>query len=186
MPHTRTKIMFAFLLALCALSIGAFIFLWNQMQAAVEDSVNASGQITADIENKESVAAEAHDLATAETYMPALTAYIVPSGGVTNFLSALGTLATSSGVASQIGNVGFVSAPAAAAFGATTLDVSMSVVGDWSHVNLFLKKLAAYPLGITIQNVTMNKFSDYQVRGKTVPAWSGTVEFTALAFPDKS
>ena len=60
----------------------------------------------------------------------------------------------------------------------------MNVIGEWKNVQFFLKELENYPLKITINSVSFNKYSDKVVNDKKISQWTGNFEFTVAKIKD--
>ena len=68
--------------------------------------------------------------------------------------------------------------------GVELLRVKMNVIGEWKNVQFFLKELENYPLKITINSVSFNKYSDKVVNDKKISQWTGNFEFTVAKIKD--
>ena len=118
-------------------------------------------------------------------YQQELTGYLIPSGGTVDFIKTLEQLVSNSGIKSDIKTVTTENNDKTNAIGAELLRINMDVLGEWKNVQFFITLLENYPLKIEIKNISLNKFSDYTVKGKSTPQWAGNFEFTVVKYKDQ-
>ena len=111
--------------------------------------------------------------------------YIIPSGGTVDFIKLLEQLVSNSNIKSDIKNVTTENDNKDNLVGAELIRINMDVLGEWKNVQFFITLLENYPLKIEIKSISLNKFSDNVVKGRSVSQWAGNFEFTVLKYKDQ-
>lgn len=184
MPKKETKILILTLLLINILSIGFFVLSLYFTDSLVKKSINTEDIIEVELKKEDIKSLMKDDLAQGKIYQEKLTNYIIPSDGTVDFIKILEQLVLNSGLKSDIKNVSNKPFPAGNTIGMEYLSVSMDVTGEWKNVQFFIKSLENYPLKIDITKLSLSKFSDYVIKGKNVPIWSGDIEFTVVKIKD--
>ncbi|MFA5651950.1 MAG: hypothetical protein WC933_01145 [Candidatus Paceibacterota bacterium] len=184
MPKKETKILVIILLLIDILSIGVFIFLFNFTKNQITESVNRENDIKTELKKEDAIVLMKNDLIQGKIYQDKLSAYIIPSGGTVEFIKTLEQLVSNTGLKYDIQTVTNEPYAKGDAIGFELLHISINVIGEWKNVQFFLKSLENFPLKIEIKKISLNKFSDYIIQGRKIPAWSGNFEFTAVKIKD--
>lgn len=185
MPQKKTKTLFIALLSLNIVFLGIFLFLFNSTKSKITESLNQESEIKTQLKMDDVRVVMKEDLLLGKQYQTKLADYILPSNSTVDFIKTIETLALNSGLKSDIKTVINEPYDKGASIGAEYLRVNIDVIGDWKSVQLFIKYLETYPLKIGIKKMSLNKFSDYILRGRTIPQWSGSFEFVVVKMKDK-
>lgn len=184
MPKKETKLFLIITLFIDALFVGTFLSLYNFTKGQVVDSVNKENSIKTELKKDELRSLMKEDLNLSKFYQTALADYVLPKGGTVDFIKTIEQIVLNSELKSDIKSVSNEAYDKGTAIGAELIRVNMNVIGKWENVQFFLKSLENYPLKITINKMSLNKFSDYFVKGKKIPQWAGALEFTVLKMKD--
>jgi len=180
MPKKETKILTFVLLLIDILMIGIFIFLFSLTKNLITESVNKENEIKTELKKEDTKVVMKNDLVLGEMYQEKLMDYIIPSDGTVGFIKILEVIVANSGLKSDIKSVSNESYGGSDLIGAEYVRISMDVIGEWKNIQFFLKSLENYPLKIEINKIILNKFSDYVIKGRKVPQWAGSFEFTVV------
>jgi len=184
MPKKQTKILIIIIFLIDIISIGVFVFLFYFTKSLVIESTDKENDIKTELKKEDSRVLMKDDLAQGKMYNKELTNYMISSGGTVNFIKTIELLVSNSGLRFNIKTVSNELFSEGDAIGAELLRISMDVTGEWKNVKFFLESLENYPLKIDINKVSFNKFSDYVVKGKNIPQWSGSFDFTVVKIKD--
>ncbi len=184
MPKKETKILVIVLVLLDILSIGAFIYLFSFTKNLIVKSVNIENEIKTELSREEVRTLMKGDIAQGKMYQSEFMNYVVPAGGTVDFIKILEQLVANSDLKYDIKSVTNAPYDKGNPIGAEYLKINMEVIGEWKNIQFFLTTLENYPLKIDINKVTLNKFSDFVVMGKTIPQWSGNFDFTVVKIKD--
>ena len=184
MPQKETKILVFTLLLINILSIGFFVLLLYFTDNLVKESINTEGIIKVELKKEDIKSFMKDDLAQGKIYQEKLANYIIQSEGTVDFIKILEQLVLNSGLKSDIKNVSNKPFSVGSTVGVEHLSVSVDVTGEWKNIQFFIKSLENYPLKIDITKLSLSKFSDYVVKGKNIPIWSGDIEFTVVKIKD--
>lgn len=183
MPKKQTKTLLISLIITDIIFVGFSMFLYNFTKTMIADSVTNEDQIKTELKKENVAVLMKDDLAKGKIYQEQLTNYLIKSGGTVEFIEILEKLVADSGLKSEIKNV------STEPYKKTNttfelLRINVDVIGEWKNINFFLTALENYPLQIDINKVSLNKYSDYNVKGKLVPQWSGSFDFTVVKIKD--
>jgi len=184
MPKKETKIFAAILLLVSILSAGLFIYLFVYTKNLIAESANKESDIKLELKKEDVRVLMKEDLVSSKLYQEKLMDYMIPSGGTVDFIKILEQLVLNTGLKSDIKNVSSEPYDKGNAIGAELLRVNMDVIGEWQNIQFFITSLENYPLKIDIKKIYLNKFSEYTVKGRKVPQWSGSLEFTVVKVKD--
>lgn len=184
MPRKKTKFLFLILSLLVVVSMGFFVFLLSFTNNLIIDSVDKEGQIKKELTRQDSLILMKDTLVTAKQYQDQIMGYAIPAGGTVDFIKDLEQLVSNAGIKSDIKSVSSEKYDKGDSMGLELVRVKMDVIGEWKNVDFFLTLLENYPLKIDINDISLNKFSDYVVGKKTIPEWSGNFEFTVVKIKD--
>ena len=185
MPKKETKTLVIIVLVIDLIFIGAFVFLFIFTQNMVDESASKVNDIKTELKKEDGVILMKDSLALGKMYQEKLADYIMPAEGTVNFITTIEQLVANTRLKSDIKTVTNVPYNKGDAIGEELLKVDLVVNGGWSNIQFFLNSLENYPLKININNVSLNKISDATVKGKNVPVWSGSIEFTVVKVKDK-
>ena len=184
MPKKETKILMMVMLFIDLLSIGAFIFLYYLTTNLINETINLSDSVKAELKMEDTAVLLKDDLALGKNFQDELMNYIIPKGGTVDFIKTIEQLVTSSGIKSDISSVINEPYDKGTAIGAELVRVNMTVIGEWKNIQFFLKLIENYPLKIDIKQASFSKVSDYTINGAKIPQWSGNFNFTAVKIKD--
>ena len=180
MPKKETKILVTVLLLINILSIGAFMSLFYFTKSLIAESVNKEDEIKKELKKEDSRDLMKDDLILGKTYQEKLMNYMISSDGTVDFIKTLEQLVLSSELKSDIKIVSSEPYSKDSSIPVELLRIKMDVTGEWKNIQFFLTSLENYPLKIDIKKVSLDKFSDYIVKGKVTPEWAGSFEFTVV------
>lgn len=184
MPQNKTKTLAIIILFIDALFIGTFFALFNITKNQITESVNKENDIKTQLKIEDIKVLMKEDLLLGKQYQKELTEYILPKDGTVDFIKTLEQLSFNSGIKSDIKSVTNTNYSKGDAIGAEYILVKMDVIGSWDNIHLFLRYLETYPLRTVINIMSLNKISDYVLKGKNIPQWSGSFEFTVVKLKD--
>ncbi|MFH1454795.1 MAG: hypothetical protein ABIF22_00490 [bacterium] len=184
MPKKQTKILVIALLLIDIISIGAFVFLFSFTQSLITESIKKENEIKKELKKQETQSLMKDSFALGEMYQEKLVSYMIPQGGVVDFIKTLEQLVSNSGLKSDIKTVSIEIYDKGGSIGTELIRINMDVIGEWKNIQFFLTSLESYPLKIDIKKVSFNKFSDYTIKGKSIPQWSGSFDFTVIKIKD--
>ncbi len=151
----------------------------------IKESINDESAIKLELQKQDARILMKSDLSQSDMYQKELTDYFVPSGGTVDFIKTIEKIVSNSNIKSDIKTVTSESNDKTNVVGAELLKINMDVIGEWKNIQFFINLLEIYPLKIEIKSVSLNKFSDSMIKGKSVPQWAGNFEFTVLKLKDK-
>lgn len=184
MPKKQTKILLIIFLLIDIISIGIFVLIFSYTRSLITESVNKASDIKTELKKEDTMVLMKDDLILGKMYQEKLMEYMVPSGGTVDFIKTVEQLVSNSGLKSDIKTVISEAYDKGDSIGAELLRVNMDVTGEWKNIQYFLTSLENYPLKIDIKKISLNKFSDYIINGKSVPEWAGSFEFTVVKLKD--
>jgi hypothetical protein len=184
MPKKETKTQVITLLLIDLISIGAFVFLFSTTNNLINESITTANDIKTELKIEDTRALMKEDLEQGQIYQEKLLNYLIPKGGTVDFIKTLEQLVLNSGIKSDIKTVSSESYDKGNSIGEELIRINMDVIGEWKNIRFFLTTLENYPLKIDIIKISFNKFSDYIIKGKTIPQWSGNFEFTVVKIKD--
>lgn len=184
MPKKETKTLVIIILLVNVLSIGIFIFLYYYTTNLITESVNVENDIKIELKKQDIRGFMKNDLTLGKMYQEKLTSYMIPSGGTVDFIKTLEQLVLNSGLKSDIKNVSTVPYDKGNSIGTELMLINIDVTGEWKNIQFFLTLLGNYPLKIDMNKLSLSKFSDYVIRGRNVPQWVGSFEFTIVKVKD--
>jgi hypothetical protein len=180
MIQKHTKILFTLFLLLDIFVVGIFLMLFGEMNNQIAETVQNTDKIKTEIKKQETLSLMKTDIQNAQIYQTALDTFLVPKGGDVDFIKTLESIAATSSVKLQVNSVVDQPLTQASTINAQLIHVNINVLGQWKDVKYFVKLLETYPLKIVLNQASLSKFSNYQINGKTVPEWSGALDFTVL------
>lgn len=184
MPKKETKTLIITLLSINIISISLFVFLFYFTESLIAESVKKEDDIKMELKKEDAIILMKEDLSLGKMYQDKLMTYVVPSGGTVDFIKTLEQLVLSSGLKSDVKSVSSELYDKGNSINLEFLKINIDVIGEWKNVQFFLTLLENYPLKININKISLNKFSDYIVGGKSVPQWAGNFEFTVVKIKD--
>ena len=184
MPKKETKRLVIILLLIDLISICAFAFLYSFTRSLIIQSVNSEGEIKTELKKEDTIILMKDALSSGKIYQDKLMGYVIPSGGTVDFIKTLEQLVANSELKSDIKVVSSETYDKGDLINLELVRINMDITGEWKNIQFFLTSLENYPLKIDIQKISLNKFSDYMVGGKSVPQWSGNFEFTVVKVKD--
>jgi len=185
MPKKETKTLLIIMGIADLFIIGLFIFIYNYTNNLINESINTESNIKTELQKQDARIMMKNDLISSETYQDKLKEYIIPSGGTVDFIKLLEQLVSNSNIKSDIKNVTTENDNKDNLVGAELIRINMDVLGEWKNVQFFITLLENYPLKIEIKSISLNKFSDNVVKGRSVSQWAGNFEFTVLKYKDQ-
>jgi len=184
MPKKKTKILIVILLVIDIISLGVFVFLFSFTKNLIAESIDKENDIKTELKKEDIRILMKGDLSLSKIYQKELANYMIPSGGTVDFIKTLEQLSLNSGVKSDIKTVASEKYNEGDSIGEELLRINMNITGEWKNVEFFLSSLENYPLKIDIKNISLDKFSEYIVKGKSIPEWAGNFEFTVVKIKD--
>ncbi|MFH0755291.1 MAG: hypothetical protein V1910_01315 [bacterium] len=180
MPKKETKILLISFLLIDIISISIFIFLFSFTKNLIADSVNKEDEIKIELKKEDAKVLMKNDFILGKMYKEKLINYMIPSGGVIDFIKILEQLVLKSEIKSDIKMLGNGIYDKGNSIGAEFVKINMNVIGEWKNIQFFLMSLENYPLKIDINKISLNKISTSVKKGKTITEWSGNFEFTIV------
>jgi len=180
MPTTKTKTFLILLIFLDIFFIAIFIALFIFTKNQISDTINKEDAIKTEIKKEETLSIMKKDVEDSKNYEDKLYGYFIGKDNVVDFLKTLDDLISSSSLKSEIQSINYESLAKINLIETELVRVKMNVKGKWENIQFFLKLLENYPLKISIKNISLNKFSDSIISGKTIPEWSADLDFTAV------
>lgn len=180
MPKKKTKILLLILIIIDLISISAFIFIFIFTKNLIAESVSKEDQIKMELKKESAAVLMKDDLAQGKNYQAQMMNYVVASDGTVAFIELLEKIVNNNNLKLNIRNV--TTEPYKKSNNSTVelLRISIDVTGEWKNVYYFLSTLENYPLQIDINKLSINKFDDTSIKGKKVPQWSGSFDFTVV------
>jgi len=184
MPKKQTKILFLALLLTDILFIGIFIFIFIFTKGLIAKSIDIEDQIKTELKKENIATLMKDDIALGKAYQEQMSNYVIKSDGTVQFIEILEKLVSESDLRPDIRNVSTEPYNKTNNQNVELLRINMDITGEWQNIQFFLKALENYPLEITIDKISLNKISDYNVKGKKMPQWSGSLNFTVIKIKD--
>lgn len=184
MPKKDTKILLAVLVVINIISLEVFWYIFNLTKRQITESVNKEDQIKMVLKTDDMRILMKDDLVLGKQYQNELMGYVLPADSTVEFIKTIEQLVSNTGLKADIKTVTNEPYDKGTAVGVEFIKIKLDVIGEWKNIQFFLKSLENYPLKIDIKKMTLHKFSDYVLRGRTIPQWSGSFEFTAVKLKD--
>jgi len=111
--------------------------------------------------------------------------YVIKADGMVDFMQFLEDSTSKMNLKSEVKSVTFEAVSGANLKNIEQMKIQMDVTGEWRDVEYFLEFLENYPISLSVKKFSLNKFSDYILKGKKVPQWVGSFEFSVIKLKDK-
>lgn len=179
MPRKETKVLIAiiFLFDLGLLVFWILIFSFTRNQ--ITDTSTKENQIKIELIKRDTAYLMKTDIKNGMDYEKNLDSYIVGKENVADLIKTVDDLAASSNLKASISSINYESSDTLSALGMEYVRINMNTTGNWKNTHLFINLLEAYPLKISIKNVSLNEVS---AAGTAIPVWSGVFDFTVIKF----
>ena len=184
MPKKETKILVITLLLIDIIFAGIFIFIFSFTKNLIAESINGENTIKDELKSEDTATLMKNDLVSAKIFQQKMADYMVSSGGTVDFIKILEQLVSNSGLKYNINTVASVPYTKDVVSNIELLKIDMDATGDWNSIQFFLASLENYPLKIDINNISLTKSSDDMIKGKNIPQWSLSLEFTVVKIKD--
>lgn len=184
MPRKQTKTLVITFLIIDIISLGGFAGLLLFTNSLIIKSTVIEDEIKAVLRKQEASVLLKEDLVLSKVFQEKMASYMIPAGGTVDFIKTIETLVSKSGLQAEIKTVANEANVKTNPIGAELLKVNMNMTGEWNSIQFFIKSLENYPYKIDINKLSLNKFSNTSVKGKSITQWSGNIEFTIVKIKD--
>lgn len=182
-PIKKTKIILVLLVIVNILvySVYAYLFI------LLEDNTRETNALSLKIgeqqrrENVKGIIEKSLEGANDNFY--ALKDYIVKEDGEIDFIKEIEIIASDLNLQSEIKSVNLEEIKDIKSI--ETMKMSIDVIGKWSSVYNFLRKLEALPFDIKLDKVSMERFSEEDAKGGKLVMWLGHFEFSLIKLKSK-
>jgi len=180
MPTKKSKIIFYALLIVDIFVAACFVLVLNSMNNLIANTILNEDQIIIESQKTAAEVSMKKDVDNTSSDRDKLSDYFIKSDGPVDFIKSIETLSSKNNLKDEIKSISYSDFPNNPDM--QFLNLSISVTGEWSNVELFLEFLENYPIKININKVSFSKFADYQIKGKQVPQWLGSFDISVAKF----
>ena len=180
MPLLKTKKILTITLIVDIILFSIFVFIYLNIKSAGDEFSSKAILIESELDKQTAFLSMKKDLEANSIGINNLSNYVISSDGIVDFMKSLDKLTLNNGLKSEVKSISFTPISGSEYQNLELADIKIDVIGEWRNVEYFLKVLENYPLSLSITNFSMSKFSDYQVKGKKIPQWLGSFDFTVL------
>jgi len=106
--------------------------------------------------------------------------YILKVGGEVEFIKKIEDMALSGNVKAEIKTAKIEEVSSDSSTIAENFRVGLDAIGSWNDVIYFLTLIENLPFRITINSVSFDKFSDYEIKGQKVSQWLLNLDFSVI------
>ncbi|MGB8816025.1 MAG: hypothetical protein WCC74_02200 [Minisyncoccia bacterium] len=178
LTETKKKIVILFLLAVSL--IGIYYFLVADIMKKNQDIYTMLQNINnAKVKESEFVYLN-ENLSLAKDKIEKLHDFILKTDGEVDFIKVIEDLALSSNVKSEIKSAQTEQISDKESSIAENFRIGIDAVGTWSDDIYFLTLIENLPFQVTINNVSFEKISDYEIKGEKVPQWLLRIDFSII------
>jgi len=185
MPEKKTKILISFLVIVVFVTMVTFVFMVRVINSNNGISSEKMMEIKGEKEKAETYLLLKKDLKESGQNISELDKYIIQSNGVVEFMDYLEKMALNNGLKYEVKSASFEPIIGGNFTNTELIRIELSVIGEWKNTEYFLGLLENYPLKLTLNRVSLNRFSDYVIKGKKVPQWLENIDFTVVKNKDK-
>jgi Tfp pilus assembly protein PilO len=174
MKFKTTQFLILMLIANICVGVGYYWF-FNFIKTETENNSILASKISLGIEQNDKLGDLQAAVKDTEVERTKLSSLFLANGSEVAFIEQIENLAKVSGLEEKTNNV---SEALNQVSGAKSLDIQLTVTGDWNNVMYFLGQLENLPYSLNIKNVSLNRQSS-DSKNKT-NLWIGAFDFSVI------
>lgn len=182
MPKQKTKIILISLTTLTAILVGMSYIIFSHTMEQIASTIDATDQIKSQIKKDEAASFMKKDIIDAAQYQNIIEGYFVQknSDGDVDLIRILEGLVATSSLQGRPDSVTNEAYPKKTLLPIEEARVRMNLTGEWKNIQYFISLLENYPLKITINQIALDQYTVYQVKGKNIPQWSAAFDISVI------